>query len=57
MDSRTSREIKIIQIHQWENTDYSNLVVKMLPNDEFVRYLLSKLLKLKTHHYTSRKQT
>lgn len=46
-----------VQIHQWENTDRSNLVVKMLPNDEFVRYLFSKLLKLKTHHYISKKQT
>ena len=46
-----------IKIHQWENTDRSNLVVKLMPVDEFVEYLFEKLRKLKTHNFIAKQQT
>lgn len=54
LEESGSNEIKI---HQWENTDRSNLVVKLMPVDEFVEYLFEKLRKLKTHNYIAKQQT
>ena len=43
-----------IKIHQWENTDRSNLIVKLMPVDEFVQYLFTKLKDLKSHHFIAK---
>lgn len=46
-----------VTIHQWVNTDRSNLDIKTLPVEEFIELLFDLLFRLRDYHFIAKDQT